>query len=482
MKSPATFYERVDAALKDRALGAAMSRATTTLMAGRRRGFDGFTHAEEVRDHARAIRAHTVARLGDYLRQFEAAVTARGGHVHWAETAEQAEAIVAGIAREHGCRTAVKSKSMVSEEIELNDALAKAGVDVLETDLGEFIVQIDHDHPSHIVAPIIHKSKEQVAESFRTKLGAADDDLKDVPSMTAFARRTLRAGFLKADMGISGGNFGVAETGSLCIVTNEGNGRLTTTLPRVHVALMGIERLVPTLGDLGVMLQILGRSAMGQKLTVYTNIISGPRRRDGSSRAGLPPRQGTDESYGPEHFHVVLVDNGRSKLLGGELAEILYCIRCGACLNACPVYQQVGGHAYGSVYPGPVGAVLTPGLRGLGEWSDLPQASSLCGACREVCPVRIDIPRMLLSLRDRSTTEGETPSWVTAGLWLLRYVAERPRLFRTAQRAARLASRAVARDGWIRFVPGHLARWTDRRDFPALASRSFMDRWEARPR
>ncbi len=470
MTSPATFYDRVDAALKDRALGAAMSRATTTLMAGRRRGFEGFTHADAVRDHARAIRAHTVARLGDYLRQFEAAVTARGGHVHWAETAEQAVAIVAGIAQEHGCRTAVKSKSMVSEEIELNDALAKAGVDVLETDLGEFIVQIDRDHPSHIVAPIIHKSKEQVAESFRTKLGAADDDLKDVPSMTAFARRTLRAGFLKADMGISGGNFGVAETGSLCIVTNEGNGRLTTTLPRVHVALMGIERLVPTLADLGVMLQILGRSAMGQKLTVYTNIISGPRRGEGG------------ESDGPEHFHIVLVDNGRSRLLGGELAEILYCIRCGACLNACPVYQQIGGHAYGSVYPGPVGAVLTPGLRGLAEWSDLPQASSLCGACREVCPVRIDIPRMLLSLRDRSTKEGETPSWVTAGLWLLRYVAERPRLFRVAQRAARLASRAAARDGWVRFVPGHLARWTDHRDFPALAPRSFMDRWEARSR
>jgi L-lactate dehydrogenase complex protein LldF len=483
MTSPATFYERVDRALKDRALGAAMSRATSTLMAGRRRGFDGFTHADEVRDHARAIRAHTVARLGDYLRQFEAAVTARGGHVHWAETAEQAVEIVAGIARQHGCRTAVKSKSMVSEEIELNDALAKAGVDVLETDLGEFIVQIDRDHPSHIVAPIIHKSKEQVAESFRAKLGATPDDLKDVPSMTAFARRTLRAGFLKADMGISGGNFGVAETGSLCIVTNEGNGRLTTTLPRVHVGLMGIERLVPTLADLGVMLQILGRSAMGQKLTVYTNIISGPRRRGSEGTQDLsavtPPGA---EADGPDHFHVVLVDNGRSKLLGGELAEILYCIRCGACLNACPVYQQVGGHAYGSVYPGPVGAVLTPGLRGLGEWSDLPQASSLCGACREVCPVRIDIPRMLLSLRDQSTVEGKTPSWVTAGLWLLRYLAVRPRAFRVAQRAARVASRTAARDGWIRFVPGHLSRWTDRRDFPALAPRSFMQRWEARTR
>src|SRR5580765_8450469 len=458
--SPANFYQRVDAALKDRALGAAMSRATTTLMAGRRRGFDGFAHADEVRDHARAIRAHTVARLGDYLRQFEAAVTARGGHVHWAETAEQAVAIVAGIAQQHSCRSAVKSKSMVSEEIELNDALAKAGVDVLETDLGEFIVQIDRDHPSHIVAPIIHKSKEQVAESFRTKLGAADDDLKDVPSMTAFARRTLRAGFLKADMGISGGNFGVAETGSLCVCTNEGNGRLTTTLPRVHIALMGIERVVPTLADLDVMLQLLGRSATGQKLTVYTNIISGPRRGQGATGAqGAMGAQGatgaTDESDGPEHLHIVLVDNGRSRLLGGELAEILYCIRCGACLNACPVYQQVGGHAYGSVYPGPVGAVLTPGLRGLAGWEDLPQASSLCGACREVCPVRIDIPRMLLSLRDQSTRQGETPSWVTGGLWVLRYVAERPRLFRAAQRAARLASRAVARDGWIRFVPGH---------------------------
>jgi L-lactate dehydrogenase complex protein LldF len=235
---------------------------------------------------------------------------------------------------------------------------------------------------------------------------------------------------------------------------------------------MGIERIVPTLDDLGVMLQLLGRSAMGQKLTVYTNIISGPRRQ--MAEAG--------ESDGPEHFHVVLVDNGRSRLLGGELAEILYCIRCGACLNACPVYQQVGGHAYGSVYPGPVGAVLTPGLRGLADWHDLPQASSLCGACREVCPVRIDIPRMLLALRDQSTKQGYTPSWVTAGLWLLRYLAERPRAFRMAQRAARAGSRATATDGWIRWLPGHLSRWTEHRDFPALARRSFMDRWEARRR
>ena len=484
--APLNFYVRVDLALKDHALGAAMDRATKKLVSSREAGMAAFPEADAVRDHARRIRAHTVGQLGQYLRQFETAVHARGGHVHWAETAEQAVAIVADIARQHDVRSAVKSKSMVSEEIDLNAALARAGVDVLETDLGEFIVQVDKDHPSHIVAPIIHKSRHDIAKSFRG-LGATDEDVVDVPQMTAFARRLLRAGFLKADMGISGGNFGVAETGSLCVCTNEGNGRLTTTLPRVHVALMGIERVVPTLADLDVMLQLLGRSATGQKLTVYTNIISGPRRGQGATGAqGAMGAQGatgaTDESDGPEHLHIVLVDNGRSRLLGGELAEILYCIRCGACLNACPVYQQVGGHAYGSVYPGPVGAVLTPGLRGLAGWEDLPQASSLCGACREVCPVRIDIPRMLLSLRDESTRLGLTPAWATSGLRLLRRLAVRPKAFRLAQSLAARATRLLARDGWIRWLPGHLSAWTRQRDFPAFASETFMRRWERRGR
>ncbi len=469
------FYSRVDDALGNRSLGRAMANATTRLVAARQAGIATLPNADAVRDHARLIRAHTVARLDHYLRQFEAAVQARGGHVHWAENADQAVKIVAEIAAQHQVKTAVKSKSMVSEEIELNAALAAAGVDVLETDLGEFVVQIDGDHPSHIVGPIIHKSRQDVANSFRTHLGATEADLVDVPQMAAFARRTLRVGFMRADMGISGGNFGVAETGSLCICTNEGNGRLTTTVPRVHVALMGIERLVPTLADLGVMLQVLGRSATGQKLTVYTNIITGPCRRDVQES-----EQG--ESDGPEHLHIVLVDNGRSQLLGGELAEILYCIRCGACLNACPVYQQIGGHAYGSVYPGPVGAVLTPGLRGLAAWHDLPQASSLCGACREICPVRIDIPRMLLSLRDQSTALGLSPAWATSGLWLFRQVAVRPRLFRAAQAVARRVTRSIARDGWIRRLPAHLSRWTRQRDFPAFAERTFMDRWEARRR
>lgn len=471
--SAATFHRRVELALEDRALHAAMANATSRLVSARRAGMAAFEHAEATRDHARAIRAHTISRLDDYLRQFEAAVVARGGHVHWARTAEDAVAIVADIARQHGVGKAVKSKSMVSEEVELNRGLAAAGVEVLETDLGEFVVQIDGDHPSHIVGPIIHKSRSDVARSFRDKLGASDEDLAGVPEMTAFARRTLRTGFLEADMGISGGNFGVAETGSLCICTNEGNGRLTTTLPRVHVALMGIERLVPTLADLGVMLQVLGRSATGQKLTVYSNIITGPRRRS-------PDSPGQGESDGPEHVHVVLVDNGRSRLLGGDLAEILYCIRCGACLNACPVYQEIGGHAYGSVYPGPVGAVLTPGLEGLADFRELPQASSLCGACREICPVRIDIPRMLLSLRDRATALGYSATWATSGLWVFQHLARRPRAFRAAQALARVVTRAIARDGWIRRMPGPLSLWTRQRDFPALAPKTFMAEWEQR--
>jgi L-lactate dehydrogenase complex protein LldF len=472
--APANFYARVDQALRNPAMRAAMKHATSRLVSSRELSISALPNADALRDHARAIRAHTIARLDYYLARFDETVRARGGQVHWAATADAAVAIVADIARQHGAKTAVKSKSMVSEEIELNAALARAGVDVLETDLGEFVVQIDGDHPSHIVAPIIHKSRRDVAKLFQEKLAATDADVADVPQMTAFARRRLRAGFLKADLGISGGNFGVAETGSLCICTNEGNGRLTTTVPRVHVALMGIERLVPTLADLGVMLQVLGRSATGQKLTVYSNIITGPRRRGEDADH--------DESDGPDHLHIVLVDNGRSRLLGTDLAEVLYCIRCGACLNTCPVYQEIGGHAYGSVYPGPVGAVLTPGLRGLADWHDLPHASSLCGACREICPVRIDIPRMLLKLRDEAREQGYSPAWITSGIWVFRQLALRPRLFRRAQALASFVTRRLATNGWIRRMPGHFARWTRTRDFPAFALHTFMSQWERRGR
>jgi L-lactate dehydrogenase complex protein LldF len=472
-QQPATFYTRIDRALGNPRLQAAVRNATQRMASGRTTAVAAFPEMDAMRDHARAIRAHTIARLDHYLRLFADNVARRGGHVHFAATAEDAVRIVCDIAAANDVRTIVKGKSMVSEEIHLNDGLEARGIEVIETDLGEFIVQLDRDHPSHIVMPIIHKDRHDVAKLFRRTLNATDDEVEDAPRMARLARRVLRAGFLRADMGISGGNFGVAETGSVCITTNEGNGRLTTSVPRVHVALMGIERLVPTLDDLGVMLQILGKSATGQKLTVYSNVMSGPRRYEGA---------GGGESDGPEQFHVVLVDNGRSSLVGSELAEILYCIRCGACLNSCPVYQQLGGHAYGSVYPGPVGAVLMPALGGLHQWHDLPQASSLCGACREVCPVRIDIPRMLLELRDKTTVQGLTPRWVTFGLSLFRHVATRPALFRRAQTMAGWVTRRRARDGWIKWMPGHMARWSEKRDFPAFAPKTFQQRWRERGR
>jgi L-lactate dehydrogenase complex protein LldF len=391
-----------------------------------------------------------------------------GGQVYWAETAEEANRYIAGLVQTHGVKKVVKSKSMVTEELHLNHVLERAGAQVVETDLGEYIIQLANETPSHIIAPVIHKTRQDVARLFREKLNATDEDLADVPHMTALARRVLRHDFLQADMGITGVNFGVAETGSMCLVMNEGNGRLATTIPRVHVAVMGMERLVPTMEDLGVMLQILARSATGQKLSVYTNIITGPRRRNGA---------GGEEPDGAEAFHVVIVDNGRSKILGSDLAEILYCIRCGACLNVCPVYQQIGGHAYGSVYPGPVGAVVTPGLYGIGPWSELPHASSLCGACREVCPVRIDIPRMLLKLREEGTKAGKSPAWLKAGIGVYRFVATRPKLYHLGGRLSGWMTRLIGRDGWIKRLPGPLSGWTKQRDFPVFAKKSFSDRW-----
>lgn len=462
-----TFYDRVEEALHDTQLRRAVEATTTRFVDGRLRLMAALPESEALRDHARRLRAHTLAHLDRYLAQFAQAVEQQGGHVFWAATAEEATGYVAALARSREVKTAVKSKSMVSEELEINHVLEAAGVRVVETDLGEFIVQLAGEKPSHIIAPAIHKSRHDVARLFREKLNAAEADLVDVPNMTALARRTLRADFLKADMGISGANFGVAETGSICVVTNEGNGRLTTTVPPLHVVLMGIERLLPTMEDLGVLLQLLARSATGQKMSVYTNIITGPRRQ---------PDDG-GEPDGPTELHVVLIDNGRSQILGSDLAEILYCIRCGACLNACPVYKEIGGHAYGSVYPGPVGAVVTPGLYGVVPWSELPQASSLCGACREACPVRIDIPRMLLKLRAEAVQAGQAPLWLKFGLKLYRLAVVQPALFRLGGRLGSWATRLMAREGWFKRLPGPLAAWTDHRDFPALASKSFSQRW-----
>ncbi|HSA55948.1 MAG TPA: LutB/LldF family L-lactate oxidation iron-sulfur protein, partial [Gemmatimonadaceae bacterium] len=457
------FYRRAEEALAAPGLADKVQRATGRLLAGRHAAFAAFPDGEAVRDEARAIRARTIAHLDQHLIRFEAELQRRGGHLHWAATAREAVRIVTELARARNVRSVVKGKSMISEEIELNDALAGAGIRVVETDLGEYVAQLAQEPPSHIVGPIIHKSREDVAAVFRARAGATEEDVAEVSRMTAFARRTLRTEFLRADMGISGANFAVAETGSICLVTNEGNGRLTSTVPRIHVALLGIERVVPTLRDLAVMLQVLARSATGQKLTVYSNILSGPRRVD--QDAG----EYASEPDGPDELHVVLVDNERTALLGTELAEILYCIRCGACLNTCPVFQSIGGHAYGTVYSGPVGAVLTPGLRGLEEFGELPHASSLCGACREVCPVRIDIPRMLLALRARGVQTQGAPAWLRHGMRLYARLATRPALFAAAATAARLATRARGPGGWIRALPGPLAGWTAHRDFPVFA-------------
>jgi L-lactate dehydrogenase complex protein LldF len=472
--SNVTFYERVEDALRDDQLHNALDIATTRFVTLRNKALASLPEADALRDHARRIRAHTMARLDRYLAQFAEAVEHAGGHVHWAATGEEATRYVVELARARGVKSVVKSKSMVSEELELNHALEAAGVCVVETDLGEYIIQLANEKPSHIIAPVIHKTRKEVGELFRAKLNATAADLADVPNMTQLARRALRANFLQAEMGISGANFGVAESGSICLVTNEGNGRLTTTVPRLHVVMMGIERLVPTMEDLGVMLQILARSATGQKLSVYTNIVTGPRRDEAGTDGAAPQ---TGEPDGPDEIHVVLVDNGRTNILGSELAEILYCIRCGACLNICPVYQQIGGHAYGSVYPGPVGSVVTPGLYGLELWSDLPHASSLCGACREVCPVRINIPRLLLKLRDEASRAGQAPLWLKLGLRLYRIAALNPALYRLGQRLSGLATHWLSKEGWIHTLPGPLAGWTDHREFPAFARKSFSRRW-----
>lgn len=461
--SNVTFHDRVDDALHDRILHTALDRATGRFQSLRLTALSSLDNADAVRDRARLIRAHTLSRLDVYLEQFTANVESVGGHVHFAANATALNAIIGEIATAHACKSVVKGKSMISEETELNHALEAQGIRVLETDLGEYIVQLAGETPSHILVPAVHKTKEQIGELFHQKLDIPYTD--DPAKMTAAARATLRHEFLNADMGISGVNFGVAGTGTICLVENEGNGRLTTTAPRVHVALMGIERIVPKLDDLSVMLQVLARSATGQKITVYTNLITGPRRNG--------------EGDGPDELHIVLLDNGRSRVLGTEVAEILYCIRCGACLNACPVYREIGGHAYGSVYPGPIGAVLTPALGGIAPWSDLPQASSLCGACREVCPVRIDIPRMLLVERDEATRAGKMPWWLRFGLHVFSFTITRPALYRFATMFAGWGSRLIAwrSQGWINRLPPPLDGWTRSRDFPAFAKKSFRQQY-----
>ncbi len=463
METPTRPFEsRVEDAFANPDRLAAIRRAAVRFYEHRDAVLGTLPDADATRDHARAVRAHTIANLDTYLTQFEASVQANGGQVHWARDAEEARRIVREIAGEAGAKLIAKSKSMVTEEIRLNDSLEEAGFEVVETDLGEFIAQKGHDHPSHIVAPVLHLTRQEVGHIFESTLGV--DYTDDPIALNDIARRTLRDVYLTADVGITGCNFAVAETGSVCLVTNEGNGRMVSTLPKIHIALMGMERIVPTMDDLTVMLQLLGRSATGQKMTVYTTLATGPRR------AG--------EEHGPEAFHVVILDNGRTRALAGDLAEILYCIRCGACLNICPVYRTIGGHAYGSTYPGPVGSVVSPILGGVPAFAELPHASTLCGACKDVCPVRIDLPTLLLRLRRETVEQRQSPGWLSMGMKGYAMVAKRPARFRLAAWAAGLFSRLTG-GRWIRGgLPGPLGAWTRFREFPPFAGKTFQARWK----
>ncbi|MSS70672.1 MAG: iron-sulfur cluster-binding protein [Candidatus Latescibacteria bacterium] len=446
-------------AVEDPHLQTALQRLTLRLAEGQQGAFGGLDR-EALRERGRAIKDEALAHLDRYLAELEASVVRVGGRVHWASDGAEAREIVLRIAREHGVRRVVKSKSMTTEEVHLNGALEAAGMEVTETDFGEFLLQLAGERPSHLVAPVLHKTRERIRALLVEKLNREIPD--DPAAMAAAARAVLRDRFREADMGITGVNFAVAETGTVVLVSNEGNARLTTTTPRVHVALMGIEKVIPRFEDLGVFLKLLARSATGQKMSVYTSLITGPRR--------------PGEADGPEAFHLVALDNGRSRILSGPFRESLYCIRCGACLNTCPVYRKVGGHAYGGVYAGPIGAVLTPLYDGLPDYHHLPHASSLCGACQQACPLRIDIPHMLVALRGRLAEEGEVSLAERLIYRAWRAGLRSPGLYRLGTWAARRLLRLMGREGWIAEMPGPAAGWTRVRDFPMPAERGFRER------
>ncbi len=454
------FRERAIRATADPQLQSALDRATLNSRVGRQRVIDELPDAEAQRDHLKQIRAATLAHLADYVEEFERNAIAAGAYVHWARDAAEANRIVTDIARQHGATMAVKSKSMASEETHLNVALREAGVEPVETDLGEWIVQLAGEPPAHIIGPALHKTRQQIAELFSHEVGRTLDP-DDIPTLTAEARRLLREKFLEAGIGISGANIGIAETGTVILVTNEGNGRMVTSLPPVHVAVMGIEKVCPTWDDAAVWLELLARSATGQPLSVYTTAVTGPAR--------------PDDPDGPREVHIVLLDNGRSQIAGTNYVEVLQCIRCGACLNACPVYQEVGGHTYGHTYSGPIGAVLVPLLFGLEEHAALPHASSLCGACLEACPSRIDLPRMLLDLRaevaEKKYVSGPERTLETGIARLLAH----QRLFGFLTNTGRIFQRPLVRGRQL-WVPRRVNP-AGERQLPSLAPRSFHALW-----
>jgi L-lactate dehydrogenase complex protein LldF len=462
------FSANAHAALQDAMLQKALQNTRDGFPQKRREAISRLPEFEDLRDQGKDIKDHVLAHLDWYLERFERNVTAAGGHVHWARTSAEAREIVLGICRRLGARSVTKGKSMIGEEIAINDFLEKNGVVPVETDLGEYIIQLRHEAPSHIIAPAIHLTKEQVEQTFREVHTALDPQraLDEPRALVAEARQILREKFLAADVGITGANFLIAETGTSVIVTNEGNGDLTQLLPKAHVVLASLEKIVPTLEDAAAVLRLLARSATGQDMSVYTTFSTGPRR--------------PGDLDGPDEYHVVLLDNGRSALLGTQFQDMLRCIRCGACMNHCPVYGAVGGHAYGWVYPGPMGAVLTPSLIGIEDAKHLPNASTFCGKCESVCPMKIPLPKMMRDYREREWANRLSPPAARLGLGLWAFLAKRPVLYHLA---AGLMARGL---GWLGRRRGSFYNlplaggWTGTREMPAPQGWTFQEMWHSR--
>jgi L-lactate dehydrogenase complex protein LldF len=458
------FRQRVRRAIANSNLQTALDNNADRRKAARSQAYASLPVALDVlREQAHSIRQEVIHNLEHYLEQFIQNLEMNGFRVSRAANGEEARQLVIQIAQAHHARLIAKSKSMVSEEIHINHALEQVGVRSIETDLGEFIIQLRGEPSAHIITPAVHLRCEDVAKTFGEKLGMPYTT--DVKILCDVARRELREIFLTADIGLSGVNFGVAESGALCMVTNEGNGRMVTTIPPVHVALMGMERLVPTWNDLDIMLQLLSRSATGQKLTNYVSLIRTPRR--------------PGEPDGPQERHLILVDNGRSALASSSIAESLLCIRCGACLNACPVFRELGGHAYDSPYPGPIGSLVSPSLFGISNYGHLSKASTLCGICSEACPVNIDFTTLFLRVRDQYVQQAPQPLGWRLGMWVYTWVMERPWAYHFVQKFTALGTHLLpSRDGWMRWLPPPATAWTKSREFPRFAHRPFRVRFK----
>lgn len=464
------FQDAARLALADTQLRRNMGKATQTIRAKRAVVVDEMPDWEGLREAGRAIKEHTLRHLDAYLLELEASVNRAGGHVHWARDAAEANEIITGIVSLHGAKEVVKIKSLTTDEIGLNDALERIGVAAFETDLAELIIQLAGERSSHILVPAIHKNRAEIRELFRSQLEHTEGLTDEPRALTAAARAHLRQKFLSVPLAVSGANFGVAETGSVCIVESEGNGRMCLTLPRVLISVMGIEKVVPTWRDMEVFLQLLPRSSTAERMNPYTSIWTGVAPGDG-----------------PQEFHLVFLDNGRTKVLASPTGrQTLQCIRCSACLNICPVYERTGGHAYNSVYPGPIGAILTPQLVGVENAGSLPYASTLCGACYDVCPVKINIPEVLIHLRGevvrhkQDTGAGIIPDGENLAMQMLAAVFASPSRFERMQRLGRFGQRLFVRDGVMTSLPGPLGGWTSVRDVYPVARQTFREWWRER--